>query len=268
VIISESPVARPLLDTLKRLFRCKPTRLAGVSTDDDVLIESEIRTPCGKQSHEKPDHSRGCGWSGDDVPETVGVGIRHPLAGGSRHASHDTWADSDKASAMRRMPGPSCGLRCRQSRGALLRARILSLPKLQVRSTTTTGTNGSPCALRDEPILDLRANVMVRESRHIPATSTEGSVRRSVICGGWSDTVRREGPTRPDPANALSYGINLRIHTMRNESPSQPRFNGSSSVVHRTAFHNPMPSGVLVLLPSRMASTQGRFQRAGVAVNE
>ena len=265
VIISESPVARPLLDTLKRLFRCKPTRLAGVSTDDDVLIESEIRTPYGKQSLKKPDHSRGCGWSGDDVPETVGVGIRHPLAGGSRHAS---WADSDEASAMRRMPGPSCGLRCRQSRGALLRARILSLPKLQVRSTTTTGTNGSPCALRDEPILDLRANVMVRESRHIPATSTEGSVRRSVICGGWSDTVRCEGPTCTDHANVLSYGIQLG-HTVWNESPSQLRFNGSSGAVHRTAFHNPMPTSEVLATPSsRMASTQGRFQRAGVAVNE
>lgn len=209
MIISESPVARPLLDTLKRLFRCKPTRLAGVSTDDDVLIESEIRTPYGKQSLKKPDHSRGCGWSGDDVPETVGVGIRHPLAGGSRHASHDTWADSDKASAMRRMPGPSCGLRCRQSRGALLRARILGLPKLQVRC---------------------------------------------------------EGPTCPDPANALSYGIILRIHTMRNGSPSRSKFNGSSSVVHRTAFHNLMPRGVLTTPSSRGASTQSRFQRAGAAV--
>lgn len=31
----------------------------------------------GKQSHKKPDRSRGCRWIGDDDPETVDVRVKH-----------------------------------------------------------------------------------------------------------------------------------------------------------------------------------------------
>jgi hypothetical protein len=80
--------------------------------------------------------------------------------------------------------------------------------------------------------------------------------------------VRCEGPTCTDHANALPYGINLWIHTMRNGRPSQFRFNGSPGVAHRIPSHNPMPLREVLAIPSlRTVSTQGRFQRARAAVN-
>jgi hypothetical protein len=224
---------------------------AGVGVDDDTLQNLKYEPPAGSKVVKNPTIAEAAGGAVTTFLKlrVLESGIR--IAGGSRHAS---WADSDEASTMRRMPGPSCGLRCRQSRGALLRARILSLPKLQVRCGGPTCTdpanalsygiqpghtmrNGSPSRLG----LENRVPMPVHRSRSLIRNWCSRKANRS--CGCNSATP---------------------IHSCQFRS----KFNGSPSVVHRTAFHNPMPLREVLATPSsRMVSIQGRFQRAGVAVN-